>query len=201
SAAGASALPCGPAPGGAPPPPFGSGGARGGRRGPPAGAGPPRAETGARLADPTLDEALTLEATLAAGLARQLIDYLAAARAALGTLPTQQTVVVERFFDEGGGMQLIVHAPFGARINRAWGLALRKSFCRTFNFELQPAATDDGIIISLGAQHSFPLELVSGFVPLQGLRDILVQAVLQAPLFETRWRWNVTRALAVLRQT
>jgi ATP-dependent Lhr-like helicase len=162
-----------------------------------------RAEIEARLSDPTLEDDLTASATLADGLARQIIDYLAAARAALGALPTQDVVVAERFFDEGGGMQLVIHAPFGARINRAWGLALRKSFCRSFNFELQAAATDDGIVISLGAQHSFPLELVRDFVPHheQGLRDILVQAVLQAPLFETRWRWNATRSLAVLRHT
>jgi ATP-dependent Lhr-like helicase len=160
-----------------------------------------RAEVEARLADPQLEADLTARASLAPGLARQLIDYLAAARAALGVLPTQEVVVAERFFDEGGGMQLIIHAPFGARINRAWGLALRKSFCRSFNFELQAAATDDGIVISLGAQHSFPLELVRNFVPVRDLREILVQAALQAPIFETRWRWNVTRSLAVLRRT
>jgi ATP-dependent Lhr-like helicase len=160
-----------------------------------------RAEVEAGLSDPGLEARLGAGASLGPGLGRQLIDYLAAARAALGTLPTQDTVVVERFFDEGGGMQLVVHAPFGARINRAWGLALRKAFCRSFNFELQAAATDDGIVISLGAQHSFPLELVRHFVPQNGLRDILVQAVLQAPFFETRWRWNATRSLAVLRQT
>jgi ATP-dependent Lhr-like helicase len=153
------------------------------------------------LADPGLEARLTAEASLAPGLARQLIDYLRAAHAALGVMPTDRMVVAERFFDEGGGMQLVIHAPFGARINRAWGLALRKKFCRSFNFELQAAATDDGIVISLGAQHSFPLELVRDFVGTRGLRETLVQAVLQAPIFETRWRWNVTRALAVLRQT
>jgi ATP-dependent Lhr-like helicase len=151
--------------------------------------------------DPALEARLTEACSLGPGLARQLIDYLVAARAALGVMPTQEVVVAERFFDEGGGMQLLLHAPFGARINRAWGLALRKKFCRSFNFELQAAATDDGIVISLGAQHSFPLELVRELVSPRGLEHTLTQAVLQAPIFETRWRWNVTRALAVLRQT
>jgi ATP-dependent Lhr-like helicase len=160
-----------------------------------------RAEVEGRLGDPALEADLTARAQLGPGLARQIIDYLTCAHAALGALPTQEIVVAERFFDEGGGMQLVIHAPFGARINRAWGLALRKSFCRSFNFELQAAATDDGIVISLGAQHSFPLELVRSFVPLRDLRDVLVQAVLQAPMFEARWRWNATRSLAVLRQT
>ena len=78
-------------------------------------------------------------------------------RAVLGAVPTQQTIIAERFFDEGGGMQLVIHAPFGARINKAWGLSLRKRFCRSFNFELQAAATDDGLNIALAEQHSFPL--------------------------------------------
>src|SRR5205814_2886806 len=107
---------------------------------------------------------LSASTGIAAPAAQQLVNYLAAGRAALGALPTQQTLIAERFFDEGGGMQLVVHAPFGARTNRAFGLALRKSFCRTFDFELQAAATDEGILLSLGPQHSFPLESVFDFV-------------------------------------
>ena len=114
-------------------------------------------------------------------------------------MPTQTTVVAERFFDEGGGMQLVIHAPFGARINRAWGLSLRKRFCRTFNFELQAAATDNGIVISLGEQHSFPLELVFSFLNVGTVEDLLTQALLDSPMFTARWRWNASRALAVLR--
>ena len=110
-------------------------------------------------------------------------------------------IIAERFFDEAGGMQLVLHAPFGGRINRAFGLALRKRFCVTFDFELQAAATDDGIVISLGEQHSFPLESVFGMVRAHRFRDDLVQAALQAPMFGTRWRWNATRALALPRVT
>jgi ATP-dependent Lhr-like helicase len=126
-------------------------------------------------------------------------DYLLAGRAALGAVPTQTRIVAERFFDESGGMQLIVHAPFGGRINRAWGMALRKSFCRTFDFELQAAATDDGVILSLGAQHSFPLESIFELVRADNLDELLTQAALQAPMFETRWRWNAVRSLALPR--
>ncbi len=108
--------------------------------------------------------------------------------------------MLERFFDESGGMQLVVHSPFGVRINRAWGLALRKRFCRSFNFELQAAATDDAIVLSLGTQHSFPLEEVFHFLNKNSVRDILVQALLDAPMFPIRWRWNATRALALPRQ-
>jgi ATP-dependent Lhr-like helicase len=126
-------------------------------------------------------------------------DYIAAAKAALGAVPTRQTVVVERFFDEAGGMQLVVHAPFGGRINRAWGMALRKRLCHSFNFELQAAATDDGVLLSLGPQHSFPLETVLEMLHPSGLEELLIQAALQAPMFTTRWRWNATRALALLR--
>ncbi|HSB41565.1 MAG TPA: DEAD/DEAH box helicase [Methylomirabilota bacterium] len=126
-------------------------------------------------------------------------DYIAAARAALGAVPTRQTVVVERFFDEAGGMQLVVHAPFGGRINRAWGMALRKRLCHSFNFELQAAATDDGVLLSLGPQHSFPLEAVFEMLHPGGIEELLVQAALQAPMFTTRWRWNASRALALLR--
>ena len=125
--------------------------------------------------------------------------YVAAGRAVLGAVPTQQTIIAERFFDEGGGMQLVLHAPFGGRLNRAWGLALRKRFCVTFDFELQAAATDEGIVISLGERHSFPLESVFGFLRADTVREVLVQAILAAPMFASRWRWNATRALALLR--
>ena len=131
--------------------------------------------------------------------AEQAALYVRAGAAALGALPTQGSIVAERFFDEGGGMQLVLHAPFGARINRAWGLSLRKRFCRTFNFELQAAATDNGIVISLGEQHSFPLELVFDFLNVSTVEDMLTQAMLDAPMFTARWRWNASRALAVLR--
>ena len=120
-------------------------------------------------------------------------------RAALGAMPTHQTVIAERFFDEAGGMQLILHAPFGARINRAWGLALRKRFCRSFNLELQAAATDNGIVISLSEQHAFPLEIIFEFLRVETLEQVLTQAMLPAPMFTARWRWNASRALAVLR--
>jgi len=131
--------------------------------------------------------------------ARQMAEYLAATRAVLGVVPSQETLVLERFFDEAGGMQLVLHAPFGARINKAWGLALRKRFCRSFNFELQAAANDEAIVISLGPHHSFPLESVFQYLNAGTVRDILIQAMLDAPMFQSRWRWNATRALAVLR--
>jgi ATP-dependent helicase Lhr and Lhr-like helicase len=131
--------------------------------------------------------------------AQQMVEYLAATRAVLGVVPSQQTIVLERFFDEAGGMQLVLHAPFGARVNKAWGLALRKRFCRSFNFELQAAANDEAIVISLGPHHSFPLESVFGYLNAATVRDILIQAMLDAPMFQSRWRWNATRALAVLR--
>jgi len=126
-------------------------------------------------------------------------DYLAAGRAALGAVPTPTRVIAERFFDEAGGMQLVIHAPFGGRINRAWGTALRKRFCRSFDFELQAAATDDGIVLSLGAQHSFPLDTVFQMVRAEDVDELLTQAAVQSPMFETRWRWNAMRALALLR--
>jgi ATP-dependent Lhr-like helicase len=132
-------------------------------------------------------------------VARQMVEYLAATRAVLGVVPSQETLVLERFFDEAGGMQLVLHAPFGARINKAWGLALRKRFCRSFNFELQAAANDEAIVISLGPHHSFPLESVFQYLNTATVRDILIQAMLVAPMFQSRWRWNATRALAVLR--
>ncbi len=131
--------------------------------------------------------------------AEQIVAYVIETLAILGTVPTQKTIVAERFFDEAGGMQLVLHAPFGNRINRAWGLALRKRFCLTFDFELQAAATDNGIVLSLGEQHSFPLESVFAMVRSDTLDEDLVQAVLQAPMFGVRWRWNVTRGLALLR--
>ena len=131
--------------------------------------------------------------------AEQVVAYLRAGASALGALPTTATVVAERFFDEGGGMQLVLHAPFGARINRAWGLALRKRFCRSFNFELQAAATDNGIVISLAEQHSFPLEVVFRFLNPDTVEEVLTQAMLPAPMFGARWRWNASRALAILR--
>ncbi|ASQ45506.1 DEAD/DEAH box helicase [Legionella clemsonensis] len=131
--------------------------------------------------------------------AEQLIEYILEGRAVLGSVPTQKMVIAERFFDESGGMQLVIHSPFGARINKAWGLALRKRFCRSFNFELQAAATDDGIIISLAEQHSFPLIDIFNFLHPNTIVDVLTQAVLQSPLFTTRWRWVATRALALVR--
>jgi ATP-dependent helicase Lhr and Lhr-like helicase len=131
--------------------------------------------------------------------AKQAIAYVLAGAASLNALPTQKTVVAERFFDEGGGMQLVIHAPFGSRINRAWGLALRKRFCRSFNFELQAAATDNGINISLTEQHAFPLELVFEFLKPQTVAHVLTQAMLDAPMFTARWRWNASRALALPR--
>jgi ATP-dependent Lhr-like helicase len=131
--------------------------------------------------------------------AEQAVEYVVAGRAVLGAAPTQTTVVAERFFDESGGMQLVIHAPFGGRINKAWGLALRKRFCRSFNFELQAAATDNGLNISLGEQHSFPLADVFHFLHANSVRSVLEQAVLASPLFTTRWRWDAGRALALLR--
>jgi ATP-dependent helicase Lhr and Lhr-like helicase len=131
--------------------------------------------------------------------AEQVVDHIVAGRVVLGTVPTQQTVIAERFFDEGGGMQLVIHAPFGGRINKAWGLALRKRFCRSFNFELQAAATEDGLNIALAEQHSFPLGDVFRFLSPVTVQDVLEQAVLDSPLFGTRWRWDASRSLALVR--
>lgn len=131
--------------------------------------------------------------------ARQIVEYLARARSALGALPTQQRLIMERFFDESGGTQLIIHSPFGSRVNRAWGLALRKRFCRTFNFELQAAATEDAIIFSLSTSHSFPLDEVWRYLHPNSAEAVLIQALLDAPLFGVRWRWNATTALALPR--
>jgi len=138
---------------------------------------------------------------LDAEAARQLVDYLARALGTLGAVPTQDRIVLERFFDESGGMQLVVHSPYGSRLNRAWGLALRKRFCRQFNFELQAAATEDAIVLSLSTSHSFPLEEVSRYLHSNTALDVLVQALLDAPLFGVRWRWNATTALALPRFT
>ena len=131
--------------------------------------------------------------------AEQATQYVIAGRALLHAVPSQNTVIAERFFDESGGMQLVIHAPFGARINKAWGLALRKKFCRSFNFELQAAATDNGLNISLSEEHSFPLGDVFRFLHPDSMRSVLEQAVLASPLFTTRWRWDAGRALALLR--
>ena len=136
---------------------------------------------------------------LAETAARQIVEYLARARSSLGALPTQQRLVMERFFDESGGTQLVIHSPYGSRINRAWGLALRKRFCRTFNFELQAAATEDAIILSLSTSHSFPLAEVWRYLHSASAEQVLIQALLDAPLFGVRWRWIATTALALPR--
>jgi ATP-dependent Lhr-like helicase len=162
-----------------------------------------RGDIMARLdGDPAGDEAaqwLAGDLGLAAPVAKELTDYLAAGHAALGCLPTQDTLVFERFFDESGGMQLVIHSPYGSRINRAWGLALRKRFCRKFNFELQAAATEDNIVLSLTAAHSFDLEDVQRYLHSSSVRDVLVQALLDAPMFQARWRWVAGVALALPR--
>jgi len=131
--------------------------------------------------------------------ALQIVHYVAETKRILGVVPTQDTIVLERFFDDAGGMQLILHSPFGSRVNRAWGLALRKRFCRQFNFELQAAATDEGVLLSLGPQHSFPLEEVFRYLHSDTVKDVLVQALLDAPMFQTHWRWNASLSLALLR--
>ena len=142
---------------------------------------------------------LVEEAGVSPVAATQIAEYFTQASHALGLLPTQETLVAERFFDEAGGMQLVIHSPYGSRVNRAWGLALRKRFCRQFNFELQAAATEEAVLLSLGPQHSFPLESVFRFLRPETARDILVQALLDAPIFATRWRWNANISLAVPR--
>ena len=148
---------------------------------------------------PAVIDWLAAETGIDADAAEQAVAYLAEAARALGVMPTQETLVLERFFDESGGMQLVLHAPFGSRINKAWGLALRKRFCRQFNFELQAAATEDALLLSLGPQHSFPLSDVFRYLHPATTRDVLVQAFLDAPVFQTRWRWNTTISLAVPR--
>ncbi len=150
--------------------------------------------------DESAREFLVAECGLDDAGAGQAIPYVRAGSRALGALPSDRLVVAERFFDEAGGMQLVLHAPFGARINRAWGLALRKRFCRSFNLELQAAATDNGILLSLTEQHAFPLEIVFEFVKSASVEDVLTQAMLPAPMFAARWRWNATRSLAILRR-
>ena len=153
-----------------------------------------------RLGDP--QEAmrwLQMETGVSEVQAREMVEYLEATKKVLGVIPTQKTLVLERFFDSSGGMQLVVHSPFGGRINRAWGLALRKRFCRSFNFELQAAADENAIVISLGPQHSFPLHDVFSFLHPNTAEHLLIQALLAAPMFQTRWRWNASRSLAILR--
>jgi ATP-dependent Lhr-like helicase len=142
---------------------------------------------------------LEQEVGVAGPAAAQAVGYLAAARVALGALPTRETIVLERFFDEAGGMQLVVHSPFGSRVNRAWGLALRKRFCRSFNFELQAAATEDAIVLSLTTAHSFELEEVARYLHSNTVRPLLVQALCAAPMFAARWRWSAAIALALPR--
>jgi ATP-dependent Lhr-like helicase len=141
----------------------------------------------------------SISAEIGDASARQLAEYVALGVSVLGAIPTQKRLILERFFDESGGMQLVLHAPFGGRINRAWGLALRKRFCRGFGFELQAAANEEAIVLSLGAQHSFPLEEVFDYLNPDTAQELLVQALLPAPMFKTRWRWNVSRALLVER--
>jgi ATP-dependent Lhr-like helicase len=162
-----------------------------------------REEIGARLrADPSGETAkrrLVEDIGLDRAAADQLVDYLAAAAAAFGAMPTQETIVFERFFDEAGGMQLVIHAPFGGRINRAFGLALRKRFCRKFNFELQAAATEDNILLSLTTAHSFDLADVANYLHSNSVRSVLIQAMLVAPMFITRWRWTAGISLALPR--
>ncbi len=141
------------------------------------------------------------ELELAEPAARQLSHYLGASRAALGALPSERSIIFERFFDEVGDMHLVIHSPLGSRINKAWGLALRKRFCRKFNFELQASALEDSIVLSLGPTHSFALDEVKHYLHSATARDVLVQALLDAPMFGTRWRWNATNALAVRRMS
>ena len=165
----------------------------------------PRFESGSidDIADETRVRQRAIQALAARGIGddarAQLVEYLAAARRALGVLPTQQTVVLERFFDESGGMQLVIHAPFGSRINRAWGLALRKRFCVKFNFELQAAATEDAIVLSLSTSHSFPLGDVARYLHSSSVRSVLIQATIAAPMFAARWRWIASTSLALPR--
>ncbi|MCC4618795.1 DEAD/DEAH box helicase [Xanthomonas cassavae CFBP 4642] len=141
------------------------------------------------------------ELGMAPEAAQQVVDYLAQACTALGAMPTRQCLVMERFFDASGGTQLVIHSPYGSRINRAWGLALRKRFCRTFNFELQAAATEDAIVLSLSTSHSFALEEVGRYLHSSSAEHVLIQALLDAPLFGVRWRWNATNAMALPRFT
>jgi len=163
-----------------------------------------REEVGDRVRRDGVASAIEALVQLTAGgldreAARQIVDHLASAQAVLGALPTQRRIVMERFFDQSGGMQLVIHSPFGSRVNRAWGLALRKRFCRQFNFELQAAATEDAIVLSLSTSHSFPLDEAARYLRSATALDVLIQALLDAPLFAVRWRWNATTALALPR--
>ncbi|MBV8507010.1 MAG: ATP-dependent DNA helicase, partial [Alphaproteobacteria bacterium] len=158
-----------------------------------------RAEFSARLPSGNILCWLRDEAGIAEPAAEQLVEYLASGHAALGVLPTQDTLVIERFFDEVGGMQLVIHSPFGSRLNRAWGLALRKRFCRKFNFELQAAATEDNIVLSLTRAHSFDLADVPRYLHSATIRRLLTEALLDAPMFITRWRWVAGVSLALPR--
>jgi ATP-dependent helicase Lhr and Lhr-like helicase len=162
-----------------------------------------RAEIAARLnggeSAETILRWLVAEVGIAQPAAEQLLEYLTSAHAALSCLPTQDTIVFERFFDEVGGMQLVIHSPYGSRINRAWGLALRKRFCRKFNFELQAAATEDNIVLSLTTAHSFELADVARYLNSATVRPVLIQAMLDSPMFVTRWRWVIGVALALPR--
>ena len=163
-----------------------------------------RGRDGSHHPDPSLPLGMTAtvlaaECGIPEEAANEILLYLNESRAILGALPTQDTLILERFFDESGGMQLVLHSPFGSRVNRAWGLALRKRFCRQFNFELQAAATEEALLLSLGPQHSFPLADVFRYLHPATAKDILVQAFLDAPVWQTRWRWNTTISLAIPR--
>ena len=164
-----------------------------------------RHDYGSPVAPPTgpdtqsVEDWLALETHVSTDAARQVVEYARTQRAAIGLLPSMRRVVFERFFDESGGMQLVIHAPFGTRITRAWGLAMRKRFCRSFDFELQANADDDGIVLSLGPQHSFPLESMFGMLTPRNVQAMFEQAILIVPIFLNRWRWNATRALQVIR--
>ncbi|RKP45956.1 DEAD/DEAH box helicase [Trinickia fusca] len=162
---------------------------------------PPSSTEAARVSIEHTIHTLMRELSLNEDAARQIVEYLARARSALTVLPTRDTLVMERFFDESGGTQLVIHSLFGSRINRAWGLALRKRFCRTFNFELQAAATEDAIVLSLTGSHSFVLDEVWRYLRSTTGEHILIQALLDAPLFNVRWRWNATTSLALPRFT
>ena len=154
----------------------------------------------ATLREECVDAAWVMRETgVSEAAALQIADYVAAGRRALGAVPTRRRVIAERFFDESGGMQLVIHAPFGGRVNRAWGLALRKRFCRGFGFELQAASNEEAIVLSLGPQHSFPLDEVFNYLHPNTARDVLVQALLPAPMFKARWRWNAQRSLLLER--
>jgi ATP-dependent Lhr-like helicase len=159
-----------------------------------------RREVDERLPVPETAIAWVMEAGVSRGVAEQVVEYIAEGKRVLGMVPTAERIIAERFFDEAGGMQLVIHSPWGARINRAWGLALRKRFCVGFNFELQAAATDEGINISLGPQHSFPVEEVFKYVKTPMVKETVLQALLQGPIFPVRWRWVASRSLALLRQ-